>query len=335
MSKQEIIKKPYWRAAEALKRAKNIALCVHMYPDGDALGSMTALSLCLEKLKKRVTLFSPTELPHRYGFLPHYHRIRLKPARNEAFDLAVAIDCASYRQMGDLYESVFLRSAQTLEIDHHVFRKSFTDISLIDDHAAAVGEMVYCLSRFLKVKIDRDMAEAMLVSIIVETGSFRLPSVSVETFRICSDLITKGVDYYRVVEKSYWSRTKAEAKLLGLCLSRLKFLKGGALATSFVSIRDLRRLEAREEDVDPIADQIRTLKDVKIALLFREVEGKRWRVSLRSKGRINVGEVAREFGGGGHPDVAGCFLERKEKEKNRLISRLSQLLRVGGHYGKS
>lgn len=316
----------YKKVAQEIKKAKRIALCVHMFPDGDAIGSMIALALSLQRLKKNFTLFSPSELPGRFSFLPMHDRIRLKTVPGESFDLAVAIDCASKVQLGDLYRSVFKKAHQTIEIDHHTFRRSFAAISLVDKDASSVGEIVYFLLKFLNVKIERDMAVAMLVSIIVETGSFRLPSVRAETFRICADLLSLGIDYYKIIEKSYWSRTKAEAALLGLCFSRIKFFKKGKLAYSYVTLKDLRRWGARQEDIDPIADQIRMLKEVRAVILLREMPGRRWRVSLRSKGSIDVGRVAEEFGGGGHPDVSGCFIEKTKKEENRLIRRIGKLL---------
>jgi len=110
--------------------------------------------------------------------------------------------------------------------------------------------------------------------------------------------------------------------LLGFSFSNLKFMKGGSLAVTEITFSDLRRLGARQEDVDPIADQIRTLKNVRAVLLFREMSGRRWRVSLRSKGVLNVGKIAEEFGGGGHPDIAGCYLKKNNFEKERLIKRV-------------
>ena len=316
----------YKQVVKEIKKAKRIALCIHMFPDGDAIGSMVALALCLKKLKKQVWLFSPSPLPRRYSFLSEFDRIKLRAPEGVDFDLAIAVDCASKSQLGDFYPKVFKKSAVTIEIDHHTFRKRFARVSLLEKEASAVGEMIYHLAGLLNVEIDKDMAIAILVSIIVETGSFRLPSVRPETFRICADMIARGIDYYKIVEKSYWSRTKAEALLLGLCFSRIKFYKKGKLAYSYVTFNDMRRLGALQEDIDPIADQIRMLKSVKVVLLLREISAHRWRVSLRSKGTINVGLVAEEFGGGGHPDIAGCFIEKTVKEKNRLLKRLEQLL---------
>ncbi|MFH1691038.1 MAG: bifunctional oligoribonuclease/PAP phosphatase NrnA [Candidatus Omnitrophota bacterium] len=316
----------YKKVADELKRAKHIALCVHKFPDGDAIGSMVALALALKKIKKNVYLFSPSTVPLRYNFLPLFKSIKVSNRGQKHFDLAVAIDCASVVQLGDMFKNVFNRSLKTIEIDHHAFRKSFAHISFIDKEAAAVGEIVYHLLHVLKIPIDSDMASAMLVSMIVETGSFRLPTVRSETFSICADLISRGVNYYSIVERSYWTRTKEEAALLGLCFSRIKFYKQGKIAYTYVTSRDMRRLGARDEDVDPIADQIRMLKNVKAVLLFREMKGRQWRVSLRSKGLVDIGRVAEEFGGGGHPDVAGCFLTNNTILKDKLIKRLMRIV---------
>lgn len=316
----------YQKVADELRRAKRIALCVHKFPDGDAIGSMVALALALKKIKKSVYLFSPSPMPLRYSFLPLFNSVKVSNQGQKHFDLAVAIDCASVIQLGDMFENVFNRSLKTVEIDHHAFRKSFAGISFIDKEAAAVGEMVYHLLHALKIPINSDMASAMLVSMIVETGSFRLPTVRSETFSICADLISLGVDYYRIVERSYWTRTKEEAALLGLCFSRVKFYKQGKIAYTFVTSRDMQRLGAKDEDVDPIADQIRMLKKVKVVLLFREMKGHQWRVSLRSKGLIDIGRVAEEFGGGGHPDVAGCFLSNNAVLKDKLVKRVMKIV---------
>jgi len=301
-------------------------MCVHMFPDGDALGSMVALALACRRLGKHVTLFSPSELPHRYHFLPLYRRIRTAAPRRGSFDVAVAIDCASHAQLGSLYGAVFSKAKTTLVIDHHLFRRPFTDWKLIVEEAAAVGEIIYDLVPYLGVALDRRMAEALLVSIIVETGSFRHPSVTRKTFMVSADLVGRNLDYYKLAEHSYWCRTQAEARLLGLCFSRIKFYKRGALAVSYITDRDMRRLGGYPDDVDPIADQIRTFKDVKVVMLMRDMDRNRWRISLRSKGRINVGRVAEAFGGGGHADVAGCYVRKTQRDKRLLIRRLMKLV---------
>jgi len=145
-------KTSYIKVAQAIKKAKKIALCIHMFPDGDAIGSMIALALALKHLRKRFYLYSPSELPHRYNFLPLYKHIKTSSKGREEFDLAIAIDCASHVQLGGFYKKIFGKAKQTVEIDHHVFREVFAGISLVDENAAAVGEIIYHLCRALGKK---------------------------------------------------------------------------------------------------------------------------------------------------------------------------------------
>jgi phosphoesterase RecJ-like protein len=320
------VKKNISSVIREINRAASVAICVHMFPDGDAIGSMVALALALRSKGKRVALFSPNKPPKRYEFLSLYPKIHIGNKNGVRYDLAIAVDCASPEQLGALYGGLFKTARKTLEIDHHGFRKTFADLSFLDHEAAAVGEMIYALVKSMRLEISRSMAEAILISLIVETGSFRLPSVNKKTVEFCADLVGRGVNYYSLVQKSYWSRTRSEVYLLGLCLSRIKFYLGGRIAVSFVHAKDLRDFRGREEDIDPVIDQIRTLKSVLVAVFFREMKGRKWRVSLRSKERFNVGRVAELFGGGGHADVAGCYLPRTQRAKSDLMRELMRLI---------
>ena len=200
----------YKRVALAINKAKKIALCIHMFPDGDAIGSMLALALALKALKKKFYLFSPSELPHRYNFLPLYGQIKTDIGPNINFDLAIAIDCASHTQLGEFHDKVFKKSEKTIEIDHHAFREAFADISLVDDDAAAVGEIIYHLCELLGVKIGKAIAVPLLVSLIVETGSFRLPTVRDIYSQTTIDLSKNKRRHFPVLHKKqrnicYWN----------------------------------------------------------------------------------------------------------------------------------
>jgi len=131
--------KKYALVASAIKKSGRIALCIHQFPDGDAIGSMIGLALVLKKMGKEPMLFCPGELPHRYRFLPLYGEIKSSTSGPEKFDLAIAIDCASSAQLAQLYPQIFKEAKLTIEIDHHVFRQTFADIALIERKAAAVG----------------------------------------------------------------------------------------------------------------------------------------------------------------------------------------------------
>jgi phosphoesterase RecJ-like protein len=313
----------FGRAREALKKARRIAVAGHANPDGDSIGSMLALGLGLEKLGKRVHMISHDGVPPRYRTLPG--ACRIAKGFKGPVDMAIAVDCGSKEMLGKTF-SIFEDASDILEIDHHDFRRPFGNIAIIDRKAAAVGEIIFMLLKELGVDITKPIAQNLMTSIIVETGSFRLPNTRPFTFEVCTDLIRRGVDFYKLVDTIFWSKSRAAAILSGVCLSRCRFLKGGSLVWSIIGKRDFEAAKGRDEDVDPVPDDMRAIESVKIAVLFREKDAGTLRVSLRSKGRINVAEVAERYNGGGHFDVAGCNIKNDPKAISEFLNKVRRLL---------
>lgn len=311
------------RASEAIRRAKSIVISGHKNPDGDSIGSMLALGLGLEKLGKRVYMISRDGVPHRYRMLPGSSKILRASAAQT--DLAIAVDCGSKEMLGETF-ALFRKASRILEIDHHEFRKPFGSLALIDMQAAAVGEMIFALLRSLDVPISKPIAQNLMTSIVVETNSFRLPSTRSMTFDICADLIHKGVDFYSLVDKIFWSRRPSAAILSGICMSRCRFSRKGRMVWSVVKRRDFEAVGGKDEDVDPVPDDMRSIDGVRIAVLFRENGYGTLRVSLRSKGSINIAAVAEQYGGGGHSDVAGCIIKNSPAAMRDLLARSARLL---------
>lgn len=304
-------------------KARDIAIANHINPDGDSIGSLLSLGLGLERLGKRVYMVSADGVPKRYRFLPGAKRIIKNVSK--AVDLAIAVDCSNKEILGRAY-SIFKKAKDILEIDHHEFKRPFGNLFLVDYKAAAVGELIYLLLGELKVHIDKDIAQNLLTSIIVETNSFKLPNVRPLTFEICTELIKKGVDFYKLVDKVFWSRTKESAMLSGICLARCKFIDNGRLAWSIIRMKDFDRIKGEDEDIDAVADEIRAIQGVEIVVLFREKNSKRLRVSLRSKDKINVASVAEYYRGGGHYDIAGCSIPNNPESVHELLTMARSLL---------
>lgn len=311
-------------AKEKILKAKSIAVAGHINPDGDSIGSILSLGLGLERLGKRVQMLSFDGVPKRYTGLPGAKRI----LRNTTVtpDLAIGVDCGSRELLGGILP-VFERAKLVLEIDHHEFRKPFGHMSLVDYGAAAVGEMIYILLKEMKVKITRNIAQNIMTSIIVETNSFRLPDVRPMTFEICAELIKSGVDFYRLVDTVFWSRTKGASLLLGTALSRCSFLMDGAIIWSVIRKSDFEKAGGSDEDVDPVVDEMRSVKGVKAAVLFREKENGTLRVSLRSKGKVNIASLAERYSGGGHFDSAGCHIPNRPGSIEGFLNSAQELLR--------
>jgi phosphoesterase RecJ-like protein len=279
-------------------------------------------------MKKDLFLYSPGRVPHRYAFLPLHDKINKAPFKG-VYDLAIAVDCGDKRRLGHIYKDVFAKSLGIVEIDHHATRTVFGDVQLLDYGACSAGQIVYNLIRRLGAKIDKDIAMGLLVSLVVETGSFRLPSVNAGTFKICSELLKTGVNFNDITNSCYWIKTPSEVQLTGLCMTRIKFRLGGKIAYSSISQKDFRRFKGKDENIDAAADEIRAIKNLKAVVLFRELNSKTVRVSLRSKNSIDVGKVAKIFNGGGHYDVAGCYIHNDRRSKNALLREVENAVKNG------
>lgn len=311
------------QAAKLLNHSKKVMIAAHMNPDGDTLGCLLALGLALLHKGKRVFLVCHDAVPTRLQFLPGSELItthcREKP------DVAVSVDCGSVRQLGDIAD-VYLRTKKTIQIDHHDFGEAFGKVQILEPEASAVGEIVYELLRAMDAEITSAIATCLLTSIIIDTGAFRFSNIRPKTFEICAQLAKKGVDMQHLIEEAYWVKSRSMALLSSHALLHARFSKDGALAWAVVTQEDIQRYGAGLSDADSVADDLRCITGVKIAALFRETAHRNYRVSLRSKKGINVALVAKRFGGGGHHNSAGCRLQHSEKEKNRILAALQELL---------
>ena len=296
----------------------------HLNPDGDSIGSLLALGLGLAGMGKDVHMVSKDGVPRVYRKLPGAAKV--KRAVKEVPDMAITVDCNTAAMVGEPF-AIMKKAKYILEIDHHEFRKPFGNISFVDTKAAAVGELVYRLLISLGVKITRDIAQNILTSIIVETNSFRLPAVRPLTFSLCARLLKTGVDFSRLSDLIYWSKTRQSAMLSGLCMSRLKFAENEKIAWSMVTRKDFSGAKAKDEDVDTVANDILSIEGVKVAVFFREKSASLLRVSIRSKGGINVAAVASLYGGGGHFDSAGCYIANNKRAREGLLKVLKEKLK--------
>ncbi len=317
------------QAQKVILNSKVIVIACHTNPDGDTIGSLLSLALGLEKVGKKVFMLSQDGLPKNFVTLPGSDRIIRKLETSHKYydkiDLAISVDCSTRELLGKSYE-VFKVAKTILEIDHHAFRRPFGDICLLDEKAAAVGEIIYELLKSLKIRIDKDIAQNILTSIIVETNSFRLPNVRPRTFELCSKLMKKGVDFYHLSELVYWSKSKKSELLIGLCISRCQFLYKDKIVWSVIRKSDFSKIQGKDQDVDSVASEMLAIKGVEVSIFFREKTKRKLRVSLRSKGSVNVAQIAEIFGGGGHYDVAGCILENSDEEMKRMLGVIKKVL---------
>jgi bifunctional oligoribonuclease and PAP phosphatase NrnA len=310
------------KAAKAIWDADQILIVSHTHPDGDTLGSQLALGLACLSAGKRAVMVNPDGIPRRYQFLPGSELVLTRYSGKP--DVVIAVDCGSLRQTGR-FSRYFQKARNTIQLDHHDFGEGFGKILVVEPEASAVGEIVYELLKILKLRVTAAIATCLLTSIIVDTGAFRFSNIRGKTFKICADLITKGVNVKNIVEEAYWKKSIPTIKLEAKSVQNMKFEKGGQVVWTLVRQADFKRLNGMMADVDGAADDLRSIEGVKIAVLMRETGKGTYRVSLRSAIGINVAKVAQEFGGGGHHNAAGCSIKALKTKRDQLIRRICEL----------
>ncbi len=295
--------------AECLKKSGRVVLSGHIMPDGDCLGSVAALGLGLLNLGKDVTLASPDPLPELYRFLPGADRFLIgEQALRGDYDTFVVLDCSVPDRLGSLKE-LLSRNLVVCIIDHHVGSQHFGHHVYVDPNAAATGEIIQDLLDLLQVPPQVDIASCLYTAIVTDTGSFRYQNTTPLTHRRVARLMEEGIDATRLNALLYEQKSLLHLRVLQAALQTLDLAPCGRVAWMSVSRETLDSLGAQEEHTDGLIDYVRSLRGVEVALLFREIVPGRWKVGLRSRGRVNVQRVASHFNGGGHLRAAGAVVE--------------------------
>lgn len=303
--------------ARFLRDEDNFLVATHLNPDGDALGSAIALLMGLEAMGKKAAVFDKDGVPQTLRFLPGSERVADSVGDTEDLVL-VLLDCNSLERAG-LEKCTFRRS---LVIDHHETETDFGDIRWIETKQPAVGLMVFGLLKEMGVELTPDMAENLYTAIAVDTGTFRFPNTSAEALRAAAELTEAGARPGDVAERLYRSMTANRFALLSMTLDGLEM--DGDVGITAVSGEMFQKTGTRAEDTENFVNYPLLMERVKVSILLREVEGG-WKASLRSKGRRNVAQVARPFGGGGHKNAAGCFIKADLKSaKGMLLEALKE-----------
>jgi phosphoesterase RecJ-like protein len=316
---------------QPLKDSSTVLLASHSNPDGDAIGSLVAMGLALEKLGKTVTMFNDSPMPAVYRFLPGIRRIRNVIEDVESYDTAVILDCGDIVRIGSQAEQV-KSIPVVINIDHHITNTGFGNVQLIDTAACATAELVYRLIQSLAIPIDIDMATLLYTAIFTDTGSFRFSSTNREAFTICNQMVSMGVDPYHVAQNVYGTYSLGRIKLLNLALDSIEIAADGKVSIMTVSREMLAKTATQPEDADGLINYAKRIEDVRLAALIHEDNGTgtagngtpRYHVSLRSDGTIDVAAIAAEFGGGGHASAAGFNATRPLAEIKAEIIRIAE-----------
>ena len=308
--------------ADRLGRAERILVLTHLNPDGDALGSQLALGEALLALGKRVTMFYDGEVSDMYAFLPGLDRVAPEPGSPEDYDLVVLLDCHELPRTGRRTGEM-ARVPDRLILDHHVADGDVPSGSIIDAGASATGELVWRLLEAMGVRPTPAMATNLFVAVTTDTGSFSFENTTPGCLEAAAGMIRAGAVPWNVFTNLYLNRSLGRLKLLGLALNTLELFHQGSAALLTVTADMVAQTGSTMADTDGFVEYPRSIKGVELAVFLRETGPDRWKLSLRSRGRVNVDAIARHFGGGGHVQAAGASLEGDYEECRRAFIEVS------------
>lgn len=315
---------------QQLKASSKVLLASHANPDGDAIGSLLAMGMVLQRLGIDSVCYNESAIPAVYRFLPAVDTIHRQLDPGEAFDAAVVLDCGALSRVGTAVDR-FAQIPVLINIDHHSTNTRFGTHQLVDIDACATCEIVYRLIAAMGLELDTAMATAIYTGILTDTGSFRFSNTNRAAFAIGEAMVAQGVNPSIVAQHVYGTYSLGRIKLLNLALDSIEISDDGHLSIMTVTRGMFADTGTQSEDADGLINYARRIQDVKVAALIRELEngdgakrrGQRFHVSLRSDGSVDVARIASEFGGGGHAGAAGFSVESSLTALKRTIYGLS------------
>jgi len=304
-------------------------LATHVNPDGDAIGSLISLGLGLRQQGKRVYMYNASPIPAVYRFLPGVKGVRQTVPSSSAWDAAIILDCGDIERVGEAVDFVH-GLPMVINIDHHVTNTAFGQHRIVDTTACSSAEIVYRLLKRMAVEIDQAIASSIYTGILTDTGSFRFANTNSAAYAISAEMVQCGVDPYTVAQHVYGTYSLGRIKLLNMALDSIEISANGKLSLMTLTKDMFAETDTNPEDVDGMINYAKRIEDVKVAALIMEntngAAHKRFHVSLRSDGSVDVAEIAASFGGGGHFNAAGFGVETSLKHLKKTIISIAEQL---------
>jgi len=303
-------------------RRQRFILTSHARPDGDAVGSALACCQILRCMGKQANVVLRDGIPGIYRPLPFSESVLRTTEQAPEAEAAIILECDSVQRTC----LAGLDQHYLINIDHHTTARPFADLNWIDPSACATAEMIFRLAREAGVRISPEMSTCLYTAVLTDTGSFCFHGTTERTFALAQEFVRCGADPVRIAHNVYFSNPLSKMRLLGGALSTLH--RDGSLVCMHVDRATMERCQSSEEDCEGLVNYALAIEGIEVALFFREQPDGRFRVSLRSKGAVNVAAVAAAFGGGGHECASGCGIEGP---LSAATERLLAQLRVGGY----
>ena len=287
--------------ADKLKREKSVALFIHVRPDGDCIGSATALKLSLETLGVSADVFCDDPVPSRFLFLNGVENI--KNCEVGEYTALISVDCADITRLGS-YADAFVKHKNTYNVDHHVSNTRYAKINYVVDKSSN-SENILDLITEMSVTLNYDIANLLATGIMTDTGGFRHKNVTPETLEKASRLVGFGANLNKISYKMFTEQSKERAKLFGFVMSKLRYFLDDRFCLATVTREDILKSGAKPDETEGFIDFVMGINTVEIGACVMEISNRKFKVSFRSKG-ADVNAIASTFGGGGHALASGC-----------------------------
>lgn len=306
-----------------LEGAKTIAIGGHVRPDGDCVGSCMGMYLYLKEAfpEKEVDIYLQN-IPEALKIFEKMNEIREVIPEDKVYDLFICQDCGDKDRL-DFSVPLFDSAKHTFCIDHHISNKGFAEHNYAVPEASSTSELVYHLLEH--EKISDEVAKALYLGIVHDTGVFQYSCAAPSTFRVAANLLEKKFDAPKMIQETYYQKSFAQNKILGYALMNAELFCDGLCIASFLKKEDMDRFGVTSKDLDGIVAQLRNTSGVEVAVFMYELETGVYKVSLRASNYANVSAVAQMFGGGGHVKAAGCSMSGTPDE---IMAKLTEQLKL-------
>lgn len=317
------------KARALIQRHKVFLIATHVNPEADGIGAELAFLYLLRKLGKKGIVVNESKVPYECAFLPGTGSIQPAGRKIKGIDCAVFLDCSEISRVGKV-AGLFDKDIAALNIDHHFSNTRFARVNWVDARASCACEMVYRLCRSFKSGIDSDMALQLYSGIVADTGNFRYHNAGVSCHRIAAELIKTGVNPAKVYNNLFENNPFDNIKLLGSVLSGIKKDASGMMVWASIPRNILNHKFPSIDLAEITLSLLRSIKGVELAIVFKEVKGKKKqaRLNFRSQNNFDCNQLASCFGGGGHRNASGAAIDGDfAKIKNKVLKRAQELLK--------
>lgn len=296
---------------QILGEAKTIAIGGHVRPDGDCVGSCMALAEYIRSWYPNCLVdVYLEEIAEEYKCIKGTDQV-LHEIKDACYDLFICLDCGDEDRLG-FSGKLFEKAKRTYCIDHHISNTAFADDSYIIPDASSTAELVYNLMEDEKITLE--IATALYLGIVHDTGVFQYSCAKPSTFRVAARLLEKGVDAPTLITDTYYEKTYIQNRMMGIALNKSRLHQAGQVISSVITIKEMEELGASPKDLDAIVSQLRITKGVEVAIFLYQTGQASYKVSLRAKDYVDVSKVAVTFGGGGHIKASGASMDGSSEE---------------------